>query len=413
MTSSTHPELPPAATAVLDRQRKRGLFFLGTAVGCAGFVLAMQLGLNENFLVEEIEASWFQRGLLESVREACGISALLLLALLAGFAEPLVAAVMLIVVGVGIGGYAFAPSYAWVVGISLVWSQGLHVWMPLPDSMALALAEPGRKGYRLGQTRSAGAIGFGTGLLSAYVLTQLGVPIRPLFLLAAVAGVLAAAACLGIPRQIKTSGPRLVFRRRYGLYYILSFLEGWRKQIFLCFAAFLLVMEHQTDLKTMLLLWGGVQAIGYFAAPPVGRLIDRVGERKILVFYFACLTVFFLGYATIANKYVLYGLFVVDSAFFVFAMALTTYVGRLAPPNERTPTLSMGVAMNHAAAVIMPLIGGAVWKLFGYQWIFVIGALVALVSIGPAICLPKQQRQTGPGESSDTDTEERLNIPPD
>ena len=154
-----------------------------------------------------------------------------------------------------------------------------------------------------------------------------------------------------------------------------------------------------------------MQAIGYFAAPPVGRLIDRVGERKILVFYFACLTVFFLGYATIGNRYVLYGLFVVDSAFFVFAMALTTYVDRLVPPNERTPTLSMGVAMNHAAAVIMPLIGGAVWKLFGYQWIFVIGALVALVSIGPAACVPKRQRGTDSAQSSDTDAEERTNIP--
>jgi len=368
------------------------LFFLSIAVGGVGFVLAMQLGLNENFLVEELKTSWFQRGLLESARETCGITALLVLALLAGFAEPLVAAAMLVLLAAGIGGYAFVPDYFWLVAMSLVWSQGLHVWMPLPDSMALSLAEPGRQGYRLGQMRAAGAIGFVVGLTGAYVLTRLGVQMRPLYLLAAAAGLLAAAACLGIPRKIKTPGPRLVFRRRYSLYYILCFLDGWRKQIFMCFAGFLLVKVYHADLKTMLILWGVVQVIGYMASPSVGRLIDRVGERRILVFYFTCLTLFFLGYAVIESIPALYVLFVIDSAFFVFAMAMTTYVGRLAPPAEHTPTLSMGIAMNHAAAVIMPLTGGIIWKLYGHKWIFVSGAIVALASVGVALLVPKRRQ---------------------
>ena len=188
-------------------------------------------------------------------------------------------------------------------------------------------------------------------------------------------------------------GPRLVFRRRYGLYYVLSFLEGWRKQIFMAFAAFLLVKVHGTDLRTMLILWGATLAIGWLAAPQVGRLIDRVGERKVLVFYFACLALFFLGYGTIGNKYVLFTIFVVDHAFFVFAMAMTTYVGRLAPPSEHTPTLSMGIAMNHIAAVAMPLVGGVIWKLYGPEWIFFSGAAVALVSVGVAFRVPERQKR--------------------
>ena len=171
----------------------------------------------------------------------------------------------------------------------------------------------------------------------------------------------AAGACLRIPRQLKTPGPRLVFRRQYRLYYLLCFLEGWRKQIFICFAAFLLVKQYGTERTMMLILWGLVQVIGFVVSAPVGRLIDRVGERKILVFYFAGLALFFLGYATITNKFVLYGLFVIDSAFFVFVMALTTYVDRIAPPSEHTPTLSMGVAMDHVGAVTMPLVGGFVY----------------------------------------------------
>ena len=85
----------------------------------------------------------------------------------------------------------------------------------------------------------------------------------------------------------------------------------------------------------MLIMWIVVQAVGWFSSPVVGRLIDRIGERKILVFYYSFMTVCFLGYAFIKSKYILYGVFLLDSCFFVFAMALTTYIGRLRPPTKR------------------------------------------------------------------------------
>ncbi len=274
--------------------------------------------------------------------------------------------------------------------MSLVWSQGLHVWMPLPASMALGLAEPGRSGFRLGQVRGAGAAGFGIGLGAAYLLTRLGVGMRPQFLVAGGAAVAAAVACLGVPRGARTPGPRLVFRRRYGLYYLLSFLDGWRKQIFICFAGFLLVRRYGCPLSTILALLGAVQVLRYLLAPYVGRWIDRIGERPVLVLYFSGLTLFFAGYATIRFRPLLYALFVADNTFFAFSLALTTYVNRLVPPGERTPTLSMGVAMNHVAAVAMPLIGGLLWKYAGYQWVFAAGAAAALASVFAARRIPER-----------------------
>ena len=77
-----------------------------------------------------------------------------------------------------------------------------------------------------------------------------------------------------------TNWPKFVFRRRYGMYYALNFLEGWRKQIALAFGGFLLVKIHGAPLLVMLGLWGANQLIGYFAAPVVGRAIDRIGERN-------------------------------------------------------------------------------------------------------------------------------------
>ena len=135
----------------------------------------------------------------------------------------------------------------------------------------------------------------------------------------------------------------------------------------------------------MLVLFGLVRVIGFFTAPWVGRLIDRVGERRVLVFYFASLTVFFLGYALIRSRWILYSIFVADNAFFVFAMALGTYVNKLVPANERTPTLSMGVAMNHLAAVSMPLLGGLLWNALGYQYAFYLGVVAAALSVIPSL----------------------------
>ena len=378
--------------SALDHTRKRGLKFLCIASAAVGFALTLQIALNANFAVEEMNLSGFQQGLLEMFRESCGIFALGILALLAGLAEPLIGAAVLVFLAVGLGSYCFVHDYFWLITASLVWSQGLHIWMPLPNSMALALAEPGCVGRRIGQIQAAGAAGSGLGLVCALVLDIAGVPIRPLYIVAGSAALIASAACLYIPRQIRSEKPKLVIRREYGLYYLLNFLEGWRKQIFLAFAGFLLVKVYGTPLSTMLIMWIVVQAVGWFSSPVVGRLIDRIGERKILVFYYSFMTVCFLGYAFIRSKYILYGVFLLDSSFFVFAMALTTYIGRLAPANEKTMTLSMGVAMNHVAAVTMPLVGGIVWKYLGFKWTFLIGSAAAAASILAAMNVPDRIR---------------------
>jgi len=372
--------------------RRRGLVFIGLAVGGVGFAMAIQMATNANFVADVIGISGYQQGLLEALRETCGITALVILAMLAGLAEPLVGAIVLAVFGVGLASYFVVPDFFWLVVASMVWSQGVHVWFPLPNSMTLALAEPGRAGHRLGQIQAAGAVGSAVGLGAALLLhTVFGVQIRMIYIMAGGAAVLAAAACLGVPRKIKTTRPRFIFRRKYWLYYLLSFLEGWRKQIFVAFAGYLLVKQYGTPLWAMLTMWMAIQAAGYVTSPLVGRIIDRVGERRVLTFYFACLTVFFVGYAYIQNRYALYAIYVLDSAFFVMAMALTTYVNRIAPKSEHTATLSMGVAMNHVAAVIMPLAGGLIWRYYGHQWAFLMGAAAAAGSIIAVMALPKHE----------------------
>ena len=369
--------------------RRRGFIFLGAAVFCLGFAITLQMALNSNFAGEEMRLTGFQQGLLESIRESCGIIALVIIGLLAALAEPILAALMLALFGIGLGGTAWVQSYTMLIIVNLIWSQGLHVWMPLPSSMAMALAEEGKTGLRLGQIRAVGAAGSGIALIIGLFLSYRGVAIRPMYVVGGVAALIGAAACLGIPMNMRLKRSRFVFRKKYWRYYLLCFLEGWRKQIFVGFAGFLLVKRYGTSLQTMLWLWLGTQALSWILSPLVGWVIDRVGERRVLVVYFAGLIPLFAGYAVIRDPRVLYGIFILDHAFFALAMALTTYVNRIAPKEEHTPTLSMGVAFNHIAACSMPLLGGIIWKTLGPGWVFGLGAAVAAISIGADLTLPK------------------------
>ncbi len=378
-----------ALPAFTDRERERGLLFISFASAFVGVALTLQQSLNANFLVGEIGISGLQAGLLEAVRESCGIAALGIFVIVAGLAEPLIAALFLLLVAVGMGSYSYAPTYGAVMLFSLTWSMGFHVWQPLPNSMTLALAEPGKAGARLGRVAASGAIGSAAGLVLAFALTVAGVRIRPLYLVAGAAAALAAASCFGITRRLKTEGPRFVFRRRYLRYYVLNFLEGWRKQIAIAFGAFLLVKLHGASLLEIIVLAAIFQTIGYFTSPRVGRLIDRVGEQKVLVFYYSMVTVLFVGYAFIQGKYILYAVYILDNATFVFNTGLTTYVNKIAPRSEHRPTLSMGVAANHVASVTMPFLGGILWATLGYRWAFLIGIPAAAASIAIVLGMPR------------------------
>ena len=382
----------------MEAKRRQGIFFVSIAVAAVSFAIMVQIGLNDNFLANSpslggLGIDGFQKGLVEAVRETCGITALLIFAVLAGMVERTIGFFAIAVFAVGLGSYFCVYHYFWVVVLSLVWSQGLHVWMPLPNSMMLSLAEPGRTGLRLGQLQAVGSIASGAALALCWIMTVVHVPIRPIYIVAGLVALIGAFACLAIPRDIKTPGPRFVFRRRYNLYYMLCFLEGSRKQIFLAFAGFLLVKKYDTPLKDMILLMAVVQVINWLTSPAVGRLIDRIGERKVLMFYSGCMVVFFIGYAFIPSRPVLWGLFIFDNVLFSLGMALTTYVRKIAPVSEHTQTLSMGVAMNHVAAVLVPLAGAFLWKYTGFRSAFLGGAAIAVVGMLVASRLPPCQSE--------------------
>jgi MFS family permease len=363
-------------------------------IAVAAFFLYLGFGVYSatynNFFAGTVGMKPEQLGVLESLRESPGLAMALVLALAMHIAEPILGSMALAVIALGFLGYARYDSYVPIVLCSVLWSIGLHMWMPLQSAMTLSLAEEGKKGKRLGQIGAS--VGFGTTLgiltvliLSSKIIYSKSVPYSIWYMSAAISIAIGAVFMWFVRRDLSPPDkPRLVLKRDYRLYYGLTFLEGCRKQVFITLAPYVLVKAYGASLQTMACLMLINNVMNLIGTPIVGRLIDRIGERKILTVSYSGLFLVFLGYALIPHVYVLCVLYCMDSLLYLSTMGLTTYLNRISEKRDLVPSLSMGVTMNHLAAVIVPVLGGFLWKAIGYQIIFFAGSIVVLTSISLA-----------------------------
>ena len=178
-------------------------------------------------------------------------------------------------------------------------------------------------------------------------------------------------------------GRRVTLRRRYWLYYTLSFLLGSRRHIFTTFAVFLLVREYHVTIHTTALLFLANSIVNVVTLRLTGQWVGRLGERMAMSITFGSLALIFLGYAYVTVLPVLFGLFILDNVFFGFNIALTTYFQKIAVTREEiTSNLSAEQAIQHIAAITVPVIGGTVWELYGSRAPFLFGVFIVLVGPG-------------------------------
>lgn len=337
--------------------------------------------LFNNFIVEEIGVQPRELGYMESLREVPGFLNALFTAIIIYLAPPIVAGLALMIMGIGMAAYSQVNSFYGILLFSFVWSIGFHAWLPLRSAMTLSYSSDEEKGKWLGQLRSVESLAtlsmiglclFATDFLEFGGLFQIGGGF------VAVGGI----ALLFASRRLQSEREnRFVLRKTYWLYYVLSLLDGSRRQIFTTFAIFALVKVFGTDRGVIIKLVLINQVVVLFFSPMIGRLVDRLGERTMLSLSYAGLFFVFIGYATLKNVTHLYVLYCIDNFLFVGRIALTTYLNKIASPQDLKPTLAMGVTMNHVAAVSIPLIGGLAWASFGYQIIFIGGAVFTLISL--------------------------------
>jgi predicted MFS family arabinose efflux permease len=110
--------------------------------------------------------------------------------------------------------------------------------------------------------------------------------------------------------------------------------------------------------------------------------VGRIGERRVLSIAFAALIPVFLGYAFVGYLPILFALFIVDNLLFGCNIGLTTYIQKIAASSEElTSNLALQETINHISAVIVPVVGGTVWVLFGSQAPFLFGVGIATISL--------------------------------
>ena len=359
----------------------RDFKLLGAAAFSVGVFFGVQLTLYNNFAVERLGIEPHELGYVEALRETSGFMNAFFFALMMRLAPPVVAGASLVVMGAGLAAYADVYTVFSLAVYSALWGIGFHCWLPMEQSMALRFSPEGQKGKWLGQLRSVHAFAW---LLTIGVCNLVFHMIRYDWLFVG-AGAITALGGLVIffasRKRPNVHENSFVFRRRYGLYYALNVLQGCRKQMFITFAIFALVKVHGMPVETTMALVLINQTLITLTAPLMGRLVDRHGERAVLSWSYIGLAFVFFGYGAIQHRPTLYVLYCIDNLIFFGGIALTTYLHKIAPQEDLKPTLSMGVTMNHFSAVAAPLIGGLVWRNFGYQVIFFSGSVLALISL--------------------------------
>lgn len=369
------------------------LFLISGA--CLGIAQSVDGSTLTNYLKEHFGMLIIHRSALEFPRELPGLLVVLIiggLSFLGGDVRISAVANLLAAVGMFSLGI-IPPHFAFVVFVIFIYSMGQHIFMPLSGNIAMSFAKRGEMGRTLGLLSSVSNIAIVVSSIALWALFRFAhISYFTSFTIGAVA-LLIAAVLIGLIKSTQTVKveKRYIYRKEYRLYYWLSMLYGARKQIFITFGPWVLVDVFKQPVTTMTILFLIIAVIGIFVKPWVGHLIDKVGERFVLsgeafIFFFTCLLYAFaedlFSYpVAIACIYVCYVTdFTIDSV----SMARITYMKKIAlKPEDVSPSLSLGISLDHIVTVFLPFIGGLAWYKGGhggYKYVFMGGAVVALLN---------------------------------
>lgn len=367
------------------------IFLLLLTIASVGGLQGWRTCIN-NFAVEVAGLNGFDFGVVQSVREIPGFLSLLVIYLLLVISEHRLAALSVLLLGAGVAATGFFPSLAGIIVTTLLMSFGFHYFETLNQSLTLQYFDLSAAPLVSGRLRGVAA---GVNLVVGGLIFVLApfMSYTMLFLLMGGAAMAVGIVCLGmnphdtlLPPQSK----KMVFKKRYWLYYALTFMAGARRQIFVAFAVFLLVEKFDYSVQSVTLLFVINNVVNMFLSPLIGRAINRFGERDVLGLEYLALVGVFLAYAFVDNAVAAGVLYVLDHVFFNFAIAIRTYFQKIAAREDIAPSMAVGFTINHVAAVVIPTLGGALW-LFDYRWVFLCGAGMSLLSLVLTRFIPAPQ----------------------
>ncbi len=338
--------------------------------------------LFNNFAVEIAGLQGNHIGMIQSVREIPGFLALLAIFVIIFIKEHRLSALSILFLGIGLAATGIFPSYPGLLLTTLVASFGFHYFETTNQSLTLQYFDKHTSPWVFGKLRSLSAaanIGIGVFIyLFASILdfTQIYLVIGVMIIAAGLWGFLKDPADRNIVPQHK----KMIFRKKYWLFYFLTFMGGARRQIFMAFAVFLLVKKFQFSVQEVTALFVINNLINYFLSPIIGKAIIRFGERKVLSLEYSSLIFIFLAYAAVESKTLVALLYILDHIFFNFSIAIRTYFQKIGDPRDIASSMAVGFTINHVAAVFLPAIGGMLWMI-DYRIPFVAGACMSLISL--------------------------------
>lgn len=360
------------------------------------FSFAAWFVLIKNFAVDEVGFSGFEIGIQETIREIPGFLAFLVVYLILFMTERTLALLSLVLLGIGVAVTGIFDSFLGLMITTFIMSVGFHYYETCNQSLALQWLPKDRAAHQMGQIVAAGAFA----QLAAYglifvVWQTFNLSFEIVFALTGMVTLIAVGIVLLVfpPIETKVEQRRhLVLRKRYWLYYALTFMSGARRQIFIVFAALMMVEKFDFEVHQVASLFLINGAINMVLAPQIGKFIGRVGERHALIIEYIGLIGVFVAYAFVSSAFWASVLYVIDHAFFAMAIAMKTYFQKIGDPADMAPTAGVAFTINHIAAVGMPIFFGLVW-LYSPAAVFLAGAAMAFISLILATMVPRDPEE--------------------
>jgi hypothetical protein len=338
--------------------------------------------LFNNFAVDVAGLNGHHVGMIQSIREIPGFLALLAVFLIMFVKENRVSALSILFLGLGVAMTGLFPSYIGLILTTLLMSFGFHYYETTNMSLTLQYFDEATSPWVFGKQRSyAAASNIAVGILIylfvfSFDFAKIYLLFGSLIIAAAVWGLLQDPS----DRTIIPQRKKMILRKKYGLFYFLTFMAGARRQIFMAFAVLLMVQKFKYSVQEVTILFVVNNIINYYLSPLIGKSIIRFGERKVLSLEYLSLIFIFVAYAVTGSKLVVAFLYILDHIFFNFSIAIRTYFQKVGDPRDVAPSMAVGFTINHIAAVFLPALGGLLWMI-DYRIPFISGAVMSLVSL--------------------------------
>ncbi len=358
----------------------------------AGLSYGLYKGVIDNYLAEAVAMTEFDKGVSEFFRELPGLLLVFILAAFYMLSAKTLYTLGAVIMLAGMMMQTFVPAdKAMVILAIIVYSLGDHIQLGMRTTLTLEYAREGRSGRALGYISSIlqGGQLIGFLLISAAFLFVSGVPAyRAVFAVSTALIALGAAFSFRLTGRSETDRAkrRFYFRKKYTKYYFLEVFYGARKQVFFTFGPYVLILFYGASTSVISLLFAISAIFSFLFSPLIGKIIDKLGYKVVMVTDTLILVVvcFFYGFAhrifpADVAFLVCCANYVLDSIISLASMASNVYVHDLADTlEEARATISTGLSVNHLITILIALFGGWIWRTLGIEMLFILSAVLGL-----------------------------------